>query len=244
MRVRRLAVSPPSRLLGACLAVSLLAACADEGNGPDRRCFDVAQVPAWTVAWTVAFSDTGTAQDSFRVRLHHDVSGTGVTGPAFATSEFEGRAWFTLSPTGTIAINDTVINVNVGDTTAGVATAFSPHPVGAGAFSGGYVSVDLETCTASIGALYFAPMTMTIDGSGTGIDTIQVGYPLVRALTVDSMAVADGWVFPPTKVATRAGAYDFLYDQQYLPLSLGGRYAPGVLVDSASIGFTVTPATP
>lgn len=234
-----------SRRLAAslCLLASV-AACADEGKGPDRRCFDVAQVPAWQVAWTVAFSDTGTAQDSFRVRLHHDVSGTGTTGPAFATSGFAGRAWFTLSPTGTIQIRDTVINVNVGDTTVGVATSFSPHPDGVGTFSGGYVGVDLEECVAAVGALYFAPMVMSIDGSGTGTDTIQVGYPLWGDLVIDSQAVADGWTIPPQKVATRAGAYDFLHSRQYLALSLSGRYTPGVYVDSATISFTVSPVTP
>jgi hypothetical protein len=235
---------PARRLAASLLLAASVAACADEGSGPDRRCFNVAQVPGWQVAWTVAFSDTGTAQDSFRVRLHHDVAGTGATGPAFATAEFEGRAWFTLSPTGTIQIRDTVINVNVGDTTVGAATSFSPHPVGAGAFSGGYLSVNLEECTAAVGALYFAPMVMSIDGSGTGTDTIQVGYPLWGDLVIDSQAVAEGWTVPAQKVVTRAGAYDFLHPRQYLPLSLGGRYAPGAYVDSATISFTVTPVAP
>ena len=100
----------------------LSAACSNGDNGPDTRCHGVAQVPAWNVAFTVAFADTGTADDTFPIRLHHDVDGTGLTGQGVATTQFDGVAWFTLVPTGTIAVHDTVIDPVAGDTTVGTAT--------------------------------------------------------------------------------------------------------------------------
>ena len=224
------------------LAVALLSACGDDDNGPDTRCFNAAQVPAWDVAFTVQFSDTGTAQDTFRVRLNHQVDGNGTTGPAFATSGFEGRAWFTIKATGSMVVHDTVINVNLADTLAAVASAFSGHPGDQGDFSGGYVSVNLETCKADVGALFFGPATITTDGVAGGIDTLRIGYSLVQDLTVDSLAVANGWTIPAAKVATRAGAFDFAHERQYLALSVSGRYAPGANVDSATISFVATPA--
>lgn len=229
------------RTLGAAALVAAVAACS-KGNGPDERCDGAAQVPAWDVAYTVAFADTGTARDTFHMALHHDVSGTGTTGPAAATATIDGLAWFTLHPSGTLSVHDTVLNFVVGDTTVGVSTLLTPHPHAEGLFSGGYVTIDLAHCTADVGALFYGEMTTTIDGFLQGTDSIRIGYPEVKGVPVDSTFVATGWSFPAAKVATRAGAFDFVHDQQYLALSLSGRYAPGADVDSATISFTVTPA--
>lgn len=220
----------------------LAAACSNGGDGPDTRCHGIAQVPAWTVGFTVAFSDTGTARDTFFLRLHHAADGSGTTGPGVPTTQFDGKAWFTLVPTGTLAVNDTVIDPIHHDTTVGSAVTLSTHPVGFGTFSGGYVSVDLATCTADVGALFFGQMHHTVDGADFGTDSTRIGYSLVQDIPVDSAFVAGGWSFPATKVATRAGAYDFVHAQQYLALSLSGKYAPGVDVDSATISFTAIPA--
>jgi len=220
----------------------LAAACSNGSDGPDTRCHGIAQVPAWTVGFTVAFSDTGTARDTFFIRLHHDVNGTGTTGPGVPTTQFDGKAWFTLVPTGTLAVHDTVIDPVHNDTTVGSTTTLSAHPVGFGTFSGGYVSVDLATCTADVGALFFGRMDHTVDGVAQGTDSTRIGYSLVQDIPVDSAFVAGGWSFPATKVATRAGAFDFVHPKQYLALSISGRYAPGVDVDSATISLTAIPA--
>lgn len=230
-------------LLGATGAAVLIAACSSNGNGPDERCHGVAQVPAWDVAYTVTYNDTGTARDTFYVAQHHAVDGSGTTGPAARVTTYDGVAWFTIHPAGTLAVHDTVIDPVQGDTTVGVATLLTPHPQGDGTFSGGYVAIDLAQCTADIGALFYAQMPITIDGVSQGTDTLRIGYSQVRGLAVDSAFVAGGWTFPAAKVATRAGAYDFVHDSQYLALSLSGRYAPGVNTDSATISFIVTPAS-
>lgn len=229
------------RALGATFLLAA-AACSNNGSGPDMRCHGAAQVPAWNVAWTVSFADTGTARDSFAIRLHHDVAGTGTTGPEAPTTQFDGVAWFTRHPTGTLAVNDSVITLATHDTAVGVATVLTPAAVGAGSFSGGYVAIDLANCTADIGSEFWAEMHHSTNGFAQGTDTIKIGYSLVQNLTVDSTAVANGWTIPAQKVATKAGAYDFVNDRQYLALSLSGRYAPGVSADSATISFTVTPA--
>lgn len=219
------------------------AACSSD-NGADTRCRGVAQVPAWDVAFTVAFSDTGTARDTFPIALHDAVDGTGTTGGAAATTSMDGVAWFTLQPGGTIDVHDTVIDPVNHDTTIGVVSLLTPHKHGDGSFSGGYVAVDLAHCTADVGALFYGEMHRTIDGVNPTVDTLQIGYSLVQDLPVDSAAVHDGWTIPAQKVATRAGVLDFQHERQYLALSLSGRYAPGADVDSATISFTVTPHAP
>lgn len=227
-------------------AVALLAgaaACSSD-NGADTRCHGAAQVPAWDVAWTVAFNDTGTARDTFPIMLHHQVDGTGTTGPGAARTDADGVAWFTLNPAGTIAVHDSVIDPVNGDTTVGVVSLLTPHRHGDGSFSGGYVAVDLAHCTADVGALFYGEMHRTIDGVSPSTDTLQIGYSLVQDLVLDSTAVHDGWTIAAQKVATRAGAFDFGHQRQYLALSLSGRYAPGADVDSATISFTVTPHAP
>ena len=229
------------RILGAATLL-VAAACSNGSSGPDTRCHGAAQVPAWNVAWTVSFADTGTAKDSFAIRLHHDANATGLTGPDAATTQFDGVAWFTRHPTGTLAVNDSVITLATSDTAVGVATLLTPAAVGAGSFSGGYVAIDLATCTADIGSEFWAEMHHATNGFAQGTDTVKIGYSLVQNIPVDSAAVANGWTIPAQKVATKAGAYDFVNDRQYLALSLSGRYAPGVAADSATISFTVTPA--
>lgn len=229
------------------LALALLgagaAACSSD-NGADTRCHGAAQVPAWDVAWTVAFNDTGTARDTFPIMLHHQVDGTGTTGGGAARTDADGVAWFTLQPGGTIDVHDTVIDPVNHDTTVGVVTLLTPHRHGDGSFSGGYVAVDLAQCTADVGALFYGEMHRTIDGVNPTVDTLQIGYSLVQNLPLDSAAVQGGWTVPAQKVATRAGVQDFQHERQYLALSLSGRYAPGVDVDSATISFTVTPHAP
>jgi hypothetical protein len=104
--------------------------------------------------------------------------------------------------------------------------------------------VDLSTCHASVGALLFSVTTQHDSKTGTSLtDTIIAAYPYYTVLTLDSLAVANGWTLPATKV------------RAVLPNSAfgsGGEYRVGGLVnpyvqfgtadfDSATVSWTVSP---
>lgn len=232
----------PGRFLAAPAVVLLLAACGSSGGdgGPDTRCFGVAQVPGWQVHVTSSFADQGNT-DTLSLSLHATLDATGQAGPVQASSiNNSGYSWFAGLPTGTFAGRDTVISITA-DTIVSTATQFGKGP---GKSYGPYVSVNLATCQASLGAVLFSVVSVHNSKTGTVLDTIFAAYPVYSGLTIDSLAVANGWTLPAAKYASALPSASF-------PV-LGGQYRAGGSVDpyvaagsadldSATVSWTVTP---
>lgn len=232
----------PGRFLAAPAVVLLLAACGSGGGdgGPDTRCFGVAQVPGWQVHVTSAFADQGTA-DSQTVRLHATLDATGQSGPVQASSiNSNGYSWFGGLPAGTLAVHDTVISTTF-DTIAGTSTTFGKGP---GKSYGTYVSVNLATCQASLGALIYSVVSKHSSKTGTILDTLFAAYPVYSGLTIDSLAVANGWSVPTATYPSVLPSASFLTSGgQYRAGGLVAPYAPAdtATLDSATVSWSVTP---
>lgn len=235
----------PGRLAAASLLALLLAACGSGGGGgEDTRCFGVAQVPAWQIHMISSFSDAG-AFDTFTVALHAAINATGTTGPVQASnSNPNGFAWVGPKPTGTIAATDTLI-LNSHDTLVAVASGFGPGP---STKVGPYVSVNLATCQATLGAILYSVVTESNTGHPDVTDTIIAAYPFLPGITIDSLFVANGITVPTTKVASLLIKTSFGSTGEY---RVGGLASPAydsassVPFDSASVSWAVTPsATP
>ena len=236
----------PGRIPAAlALALALaLAACGGSGGdgGPDGRCFGVAQVPGWQIHLTSGFTDTGSV-DSFTVALHSTVDGTASTGPVQpSVTNPNGFSWFGGKPTGTITAKDTVIVAHKSgpDTIVGTAVGFAPGP---NSRTGPYLSVDLASCKATVGALVYASVTEVQSGQPTITDTIFAAYPFQPGLTIDSLFVANGFTISAAKVPSVLPDAPFGATAEYRVGGLSAVYAndstPGF--DSATVAWTVTP---
>ena len=233
----------PGRLLATAILGLLLAGCGSGGGdgGPDTRCFGVAQVVGWQVHVTGAFGDQGVA-DSLTLSLHATFDGTGVAGPVQPSiTSKNGFGWYAGKPTGTFAAADTQISTT-SDTIIGAAAAFGAGPA---KNYGPYVSVNLATCQASVGAILYSVVTRTDSKAGTSVlDTIFAAYPYYSGLTIDSLAVADGWTVPSAKVRSVLQSASFGTGGEYRVGGLSDPYlAAGTTLDSATVSFTVTPVT-
>ena len=226
------------------LALTLLvAACGSGGGGgPDTRCFGVAQVPGWQIHLTSSFADTGSV-DSFKVALHSTIDGTASTGPVQpSTTNANGFAWFGGKPTGTISGTDTVVVIHtIGrDTVVGTVVGFAPGP---NARTGPYLSVDLSTCKATVGALVYAGATLAQTGQPKVTDTSIAAYPFQPGLTIDSLFVANGFTISAAKVTSVVQDAPFGATAEYRVGGLSKPYAgdPTPGFDSATVAWTVTP---
>lgn len=233
----------PGRLLVAPALALLLAGCGSGGGTgqPDTRCFGVAQVAGWSIHVVAAFADTGST-DTAQVALHATLDGTGTAGPVQSSStNTDGFGWFSGRPTGTFAAADTVVFGAAHDTVVGTSSAFGKGPV---KNYGPYVSVNLATCQASVGALLYSVVSQKESGHAAVLDTIFAAYPYFSGITIDSQAVADGWT------VTSGKFHAVLPDAPFV--ATGGEYRAGGLVgpyttfgsatlDSATVSFTVTP---
>jgi hypothetical protein len=223
----------------------LLAACGSGGGdgGPDTRCFGVAQVAGWSIHVTSSFADAG-AFDSFNILLHADVNATGTAGPVQASNANpDGYAWYSGTPTGTLSAHDTVINSNPSpdDTTVGTATAYGPGP---NAKVGPYLSVNLATCQATLGAILYSQVTEVSSVSGSLQDTIFAAYPFQPGLTIDSLAVANGWTVTAGKIPTVLPSASFGSTGEYRVGGLSAPYGTAAsppALDSATVSWTATP---
>lgn len=235
----------PGPRAAAALAVTLLlAGCGSGGGngGPDARCFGVAQVPGWQIHLVSSFADTGSV-DSFTVALHSTIDGTASTGPVQpSNTNPNGFAWFGGKPTGTITGKDTVRIAHSGstDTIVGTAGGFAPGP---NARTGPYLSVDLSTCKATVGALIYSSVAEAQSGHPVVTDTIIAAYPFQPGLTIDSLFVANGFTISAAKVPSVLENAPFGATAEYRVGGLSAVYAndttPGF--DSATVAWTVTP---
>lgn len=226
-------------------AVLLVAACGSDGpSGPDTRCFNIAQIPAWRVQINADFDDTG-VRDSMDMRLHVAFDVADTTGPA--VDQTHGVAWFGASTTGTITRRDTVINTNQGDTVVGVSHA--PSGVGsAGGLATLYVSTNLETCVAALGGVVQAPESVFVNGVFDKVDTLNVGYAFAPGFTIDTGSTLTGWALAPLKVRSITQNAPFHTAPEFraggfaTPWTFGNNIAS---LDSATVGWTAVPvATP
>jgi hypothetical protein len=222
----------------------LVAACGSGGNTePDTRCFGAAQVPGWTIQVVSSFADAGVV-DTFNYKLHATVNATGTAGPVQTSkTNPSGRVWYSGLPTGTLGATDTLISTSLksDDTLQGVATAFGPGP---NHNFGPYLSLDLATCKATLGALLYSQVTETRVVSSFVIqDTLFAGYPFLPNLTVDSLFVANGISVPASKVPSGQPGTSFgatgAYHVGGLVFAFIGDTVVGL--DSATVGWTVTP---
>lgn len=234
----------PGRLAAASTLAVLLAACGSGGGGggPDTRCFGVAQVPAWQIHLISAFADTGSV-DTFRIALHAAINATGTTGPVQASAtNHDGFSWIGPAPGGTIAATDTVIINGVShDTVIATASGFAPGP---NTKVGPYVSVNLATCQATVGAILYSVVSEANTGNPTVVDSILAAYPLHPGVTIDSLFVANGFTIPTETVPSRLPTASVGATGEYRVGGLSAAYAndttPGF--DSASVSWAVTPA--
>lgn len=227
-------------------ALVLAAACGGGGgdDGPDTRCFGIAQVPAWRVTINADFDDTG-VRDSSDMRLHAAFDVADTTGAK--VEQVHGVSWFGSSTTGTIDRRDTLINLNSNDTTVGV--SHLPSGIGsAGGLATLYVSTNLETCVASIGGVVQAPESVFVGGVFDKVDTLNVGYAFAPGFTIDTAATITGWALAPLKVrsitqnAPFHTAPEFRVGGFATPYTFGNNIAT---LDSATVGWTAVPvATP
>lgn len=220
------------------LSAVFLSACGggDEG-GPDTRCAGVAQVPAWRVEVGATFNDLG-IKDSFDIRLHHTFTAADTTGAGIIDGN--SVAWFGGVPSGTLAMHDTIINTNANDTTAGIATTFAPSPAGPGV----YVSVDLASCAMAVGALVYAPVSLSTNGVSDGVDTLMVGYPFGPLFQANEMTMTAGVLVGPITVGSVTANAPFGSGAWYRVGGLNGPYVAGgatAVLDDASVSFLAYP---
>lgn len=211
----------------------------------DPRCGGIARVPAWQMVIGVHLADTGVA-DTFSVRLHQDLDPTSLTGavidPQANDTGNAYRGWKTGVPGGAFTEHDTLINSSTPDTISATAFAYAPG-------SEMYLNVDLKTCTATIGGIFFTRDSVVVVGTDAGveIDTVPLGYAVFANVPVDSATAINGLVNPGTKVYTFASAgttFDHL--PQYQVEGLGSAYTIGGgshVLDSATVGYIITAAS-
>ncbi len=225
-------------------ALALLAACGGgDDDGPDTRCFGIAQVPAWRVTISADFDDVG-VRDSMDMRLHVAFDVTDTTGAS--VKQVHGVSWFGSSTSGTIDRRDTLINLNSNDTTVGV--SHKPSGIGsAGGLATLYVSTNLETCVASLGGVVQAPESVFVAGAFDKVDTLNVGYAFAPGFTIDTAATITGWALAPLKVrsitqnAPFHTAPEFRVGGFATPYTFGNNIAT---LDSATAGTAVPVAAP
>ncbi|HVX88283.1 MAG TPA: hypothetical protein VG940_05095, partial [Gemmatimonadales bacterium] len=227
-------------------ALVLVAACGggDGGDGPDTRCFGIAQVPAWAIHITSSFSDTGSYNGS-EMRLHAAFDVADTTGAV--VTQAHGVSWFGASTTGTVTRTDTLINTATHDTTVGV--SHRPSGIGsAGGLATLYVSTNLESCTASIGGVVQAPESTFVNGVFDQVDTLNVGYAFAPGFTIDAGSPDAGWALAPLKVRSITQNGPFHTAPEFRAGGFATSYTAGsnvALLDSATVGWTATPvATP
>lgn len=209
----------------------------------DPRCGGIAHVPAWQMSLGVTFADSR-AVDTFSIRLHRDLQPTAVTGalidPVVNDTGNAYRGWITGVPTGTMGVHDTVINTMTPDTVTGTASKYVTG-------SSMYFTVDLKTCTATIGGIFQAPDTLTDSGAVVAVDTAEVGYVVIANVPVDSATAVNGLVNAGMKAYTIAiGTPDFTHLPLYIPGGLTGFYVlhgGSQVLDSATVGYIITAAS-
>ena len=226
-------------------ALLLAVACGSDGpSGPDTRCFNIAQVPAWRVVISADFAHSG-VRDSMDMRLRVSFDVADTTGKA--VKQAYGVGWFGASTTGTIDRRDTLINTVQSDTIVGV--SHKPSGIGsAGGLATLYVSTDLATCTATIGGVVQAPESVWVNGVFSKVDTLNVGYAFAPGFTIDTAATITGWTLAPLKVrsitqnAPFHTAPEFRVGGFSAPYTFGNNIAT---LDSATVGWEAVPvATP
>lgn len=226
-------------------ALLLAAACGGGGDdGPDTRCFGIAQVPAWRVTINADFDDTG-VRDSNDIRLHVAFDVADTTGAA--VTQAHGVSWFGATTTGTITRQDTLINTNQSDTIIGV--SHTPSGIGsAGGLATLYVSTNLETCVAAIGGVVQAPESVWVNGVFDGVDTLNVGYAFAPGFTIDTGSHTTGWTLAPLKVRSITQNAPFHTAPEFRVGGFTAPYTAGnniATLDSATVGWTAVPvATP
>lgn len=235
----------PGRLAAAPLLTLLLAACGSGGGngGPDDRCFKVAQVPGWQIHMISSFADTGSVDTTYQVRLHASLDATGSTGPVQTShTNANGFAWFAGTPTGTITAQDTVIYYHppTTDTIVGHATGYGAGP---SARVGPYLSVDLSSCKATLGAIVYSTVTESQHGHTDILDTLIAAYPFLPGITIDSLFVANGLTVPSAKIPSVLISAPFGATGEY---RVGGLTTPYDSVvspafDSATVSWTLAP---
>lgn len=230
------------RLLAAPLLPLLVAACGSGSGdgGVDDRCFKIAQVAGWSIHVTSSYLDHTTV-DTFTVALRSDVNATGTAGPAIKShTNANAYAWYAKTPTGTISGLDSLSGIAAADSMVGTVIGFGPGPTSG---YGPYLSVNLATCQATLGAIIFSRVTIARHGSPTVTDTILAAFPFAPGLTIDSLAVANGFTVASGKVPALMPAAPFGTTGEYRIGGLAALYSISdtATLDSATVSWTATP---
>lgn len=230
------------RLLAASGLATLLAACGSGGGGADAdtRCFGVAQVPGWSIHVTSDFHDH-VVVDTFTAQLNATFDATASAGPVqHSHTNADAFTWYGHTPTsGSVGGVDSLQRSTV-DSTVGTMSGFAPGP---NASYGPYLSVNTATCKATLGALIFAKVDIAHVGTPLVHDTVLAGFPFIPDLTIDSLAVANGFTVTSGKVKSVALDAGFGTTAEYRVGGLVGLYSntDTLRFDSATVSWTATP---
>lgn len=229
------------RALPAVACALLLAACGSGGGDGDvdTRCFGVAQVPGWSIHVTSDFHDH-VVVDTFTAQLNSTFDATASAGPVqHSHTNADAFTWYGHTPTGSVSGVDSLQRSTV-DSTIGTTTGFGPGP---SASYGPYISVNTSTCKATLGAIVFAKVDINHVTHPLVHDTILAGFPFVPDLTIDSLAVANGFTVASGKVKSLMINAPFGTTAEYRVGGLAGLYSQTdtLRFDSATVSWTATP---